>query len=149
MTIRLPHGATLSVSGNYTPEFHQKGIGNRHFADHSPEKAADGNGEHGLPGRGNNPLGGVRARQLPPAQDGGIACEPAAANNLENPRSTPSVSYQNDHGTYQLEASQQGASRRIGIFNYTGGALRCCIATLLSRQLTDGFAVVDANGVRA
>jgi outer membrane usher protein len=45
-----------------------------------------------------------------------------------------------------LEAAQQKSSPTTWSFNYTGGAVLLHRDALLSRSLTDGFAVVDTNG---
>jgi outer membrane usher protein len=146
MTIRLPHGATLMVSGNYTPEFHQRASGIAMLI--IPlKKQRMAMASTGTQTGGTTPS--VEYDQQVPLGTGwGYRLRASSTNNLENPLEDAQVRYQNDHGTYQLEVSQQRGSPTTWNFNYTGGLALLHSDLLLSRQVTDGFAVVDTNGVR-
>jgi outer membrane usher protein len=86
------------------------------------------------------------SQTLPPGTGWGYRLRTSSSDNLKKPRIDAGVSYQNDLGLYQLEASQQWGQQVNWLFNYTGSAALLHGDALLSRQLTDGFAVVDANG---
>lgn len=144
LTIRLLHGATLVVAGNYTPEFHQRASAVVSLI--IPMKK-----QRLLMANTSYQTGGASPaveydQALPPGSGWGYRLRTSSTNNLENPRVDAGVSYQNDRGLYQLEASQQRGNPTSWLFDYMGSAVLLHGDALLSRQLTDGFAVVDANG---
>jgi outer membrane usher protein len=144
LNIRLPHGAELSVSGNYTPEFHQKASAMISLI--IPlKKRRMVTASTGYQAGGTNPAVDY-SQTLPPGTGWGYRLRTSSSDNLKKPRIDAGVSYQNDLGLYQLEASQQWGQQVNWLFNYTGSAALLHGDALLSRQLTDGFAVVDANG---
>jgi outer membrane usher protein len=146
LTIRLPLGATLTLSGNYTPEFHQRASGIAMLI--IPlKKQRMAMASTGYQAGATTPM--VEYEQaLPPGTGLGYRVRTSSSNNLENPREDAQVSYQNDHGTYQLEVSQLRGQPTNWMLNYMGSAVLLHGDLLLSRQVTDGFAVVDTNGVR-
>ena len=146
LSIRLPHGATLTISGNYTPEFHQRASGIATLI--IPlKKQRMAIASTGYQAGGTTPL--VDYEQgLPPGTGWGYRLRASSTVGIENPNEDAQVSYQNDYGTYQLETSQQRGQPTNWTFNYTGGAVLLHGDALLSRSLTGGFAVVDADGAR-
>lgn len=144
VTIRLPHGAMLMMSGNYTPEFKQRASGVMSLIIPLAKQRMV-TASTGYQTGGTNPS--VEYSQgLPPGTGWGYRLRTSSNNNLETPRVDAGVTYQNGLGTYQLEAAQQKSSPTTWSFNYTGGAVLLHKDALLSRSLTDGFAVVDTNG---
>jgi outer membrane usher protein len=146
LSIRLPLGATLTISGNYTPEFHQRASAIATLI--IPlKKQRMAIVSTGYQAGGTTPL--VDYEQGLPAGTGlGYRLQSSSSNNLENPLENAQVSYQNDHGTYQLEVSRLRGQPTNWMLNYMGSAVLLHGDLLLSRQVTDGFAVVDTNGVR-
>ncbi len=144
LNIRLPHNATLTVSGNYTPEFKQPASGIIMLI--IPlQKRRMMTASTGYQAGQTSPA--VEFSQSLPAGNGwGYRLQTSSSNNLELPRVDAGVSYQNGLGAYQLEASQQKGVPMSWQFDYTGGAVLLHGHALLSRQLTDSFAVVDTNG---
>jgi len=144
MSVRLLHGATLMVSGNYTPEFKTRATGVVSLI--IPlKKQRLVTSSTGYQAGGTTPLVEYSQAQ-PPGKGYGYKVRTSSSNNLQTPRVDASVSYQNDYGTYQLEGSLQRGQSANWLFDYTGGAVMMRGHALLSRQLSSSFAVVDTNG---
>jgi len=144
LNIRLPHGAALVLSANYTPEFHQKVSGILSLVipfNKNRVVVANVESNSGVisPSVEYN-------QQLPTGAGFGYRLRTATNNGFRSPRVDAGVSYQNGLGTHSLEFGQRAGSPINWRYSYQGGAVFLNGDALLSRQLNQSFAVIDAAG---
>lgn len=144
LNIRLPHGAALVLSANYTPEFHQKVSGILSLV--IPLKRnrlviANVESNSGVisPSVEYN-------QQLPTGTGFGYRLRASTNNGIRSPHVDAGVSYQNGLGTHSLEYGQRAGSPINWRYSYQGGAVFLNGDALLSRQLNQSFAVIEAAG---
>jgi outer membrane usher protein len=86
------------------------------------------------------------AQQLPVGTGWGYRARTTTTNNLSSRGADVGVTYQSSVGAYSVELGQQSGSPTDWRAGYAGSSVWMGNRLMLGRTVTDGFAVVDADG---
>jgi outer membrane usher protein len=144
LTVSLPGGASILMSGYYAPELN---------------RGASANLSLMIPLRGRRMVVASTAyqdgrnspaveydKQTPMGNGWGYRMRTSSSNGVRDPRVDAGASYQSSVGTYLFEAGQQRGIPTSWRLGYSGGTVLLHRRLELSRSLSDGFAMVDASG---